>query len=64
MPTLHGGSHEITLTKAEFKAAAQIWLLPLKIVFSFSRVQPVLGGFETRLKLIKFGLRFFKDKRV
>ena len=41
--------------------AAQIWLVPLKIVFNVSRfvsaqLKPVFGGFETRLKFIKFGL--------
>ena len=49
-------SHKIKipfkLPEAEFKA--QIWLVPLKIVFNFSRFQ-VFAGFETRLKFIKFG---------
>ena len=45
----------VVKTETEFKAAAQIWLVPLKIVFNFSRLKPVFGRFETRLKLIKFG---------
>ena len=36
---------------------AQIWLVPLIIVFNVSRFKPVFGRFETRLKFIKFGLR-------
>ena len=37
--SLNGGSLKIALTEAEFKEfePAQIWLVPLKIVFNFSR---------------------------
>ena len=46
-----------------------IWLVPLKIVFKVSRFKPhsietVSGGFETRLKFIKFGRRAKVYKHV
>ena len=43
------------------EVGAQIWLVPIKIVFNILRfraqLKPGFGGFETRLKFIKFGLR-------
>ena len=39
-------SKAATRSEAEFKAAAQIWLVPLKRVFNFSRFKPA-GSIKT-----------------
>ena len=52
----------IQVSEAEFKEFKN--MVGFKIVFNVSRFKPALnltfGGFETRLKLIKFGLSLNK----